>query len=168
MDAGSCGEPDGEDAAGANGRSLLVRVPFAERVLLVGPPAAAAPAAGIPGGVGFDEPAFVAGAALAGPSAAEGFFAPAAAEPPSAEPDRVEPVRVVPAFFGVAERFGADAEGLVVGFSALMEQRYAVFPARRESEPSHEPPGTGPGHAPRVADLAARADPVRYISQHCG
>ena len=147
MDAGSCGEPDGMDAAGANGRSLLVRVPFAERGLVVDPPAAGEAVFALEA-VDRDECAFVAGAVLDGVLAGAGSAAPALPEsalPESAlpEPDRVDPDLVGPAPVGAAVRFLADVEGFVVGFSALMEQRYAVTFARRESDQLPPTPGAG-------------------------
>jgi hypothetical protein len=132
VEAGS-GAVEGDGAAtGANGRSLLVRVPFAERVRVVD-----VCAAGAAGDVGFDELAFVARAGLAGVLAEGPFFAPPAVAPLGDEPGFVAPDRGVAAFFGAVARFGADVDGVLVGFSALMEQRYAVFPARRESDPGH-------------------------------
>jgi hypothetical protein len=141
VDAGSGGEPAGVDEAGANGRSLLVRVPFAERVLVVDPSAEGA--APVPADVDCDEFEVGAWPVLAGVRAAAGFLAPAPPEPPLPEPDGVEPVLVDPALAGAAVRFWADVEGFLVGFSALMEQRYAVTFARRESDQPRPAPGTG-------------------------
>jgi hypothetical protein len=150
VEAGS-GAVEGDGAAtGANGRSLLVRVPFAERVRVVD-----VCAAGAAGDVGFDALAFVARAGLVGGLAgvlagvlAEGdFFAPAAVALPWDEPRFVAADRGVAALFGVGAIFGADGEDVLVGFSALMEQRYAVFSARRESDPGHRPPPAGFGSA---------------------
>jgi hypothetical protein len=126
VEAGSGADEGDGAAAGANGRSLLVRVPFAERVRVADPCAA-----GAPGDVGFDGAVFASGAALVG--ALDVVFAapvavlPSRDEPPLVEPDRVDPVRGAAAFFGAAALFGADVEGFLLGFSALMDQRYAVF-----------------------------------------
>ena len=83
--------------------------------------------------MGFDGAVFAAGAVLVGVLADVASsplaVAPSRDEPPLVEPDRVDPVRGAAAFFGAAALFGADVEGFVVGFSALMEQRYAVFTA---------------------------------------
>jgi hypothetical protein len=149
-------------AAGANGRSLLVRVPFAERRVLVD----AAAGASVPVPPDVDVGACAFSAVLAGVLREDAFFAPApvllplaepvAAGPPLVELDRVDPARGVEAFFGADVRFGADEVDLVVGFSALMEQRYAVFTARRESDPRAPEPGTGPRSAGSGPDSAAR------------
>jgi hypothetical protein len=165
VEAGSGAEEGDGAAAGANGRSLLVRVPFAERVRVVD--GCAADAAGAAGDVGFDEPALVPRAALVGvlaDGADGGFFAPTAVAPlwdarPVVDPDRVDPERGVTASVGAAARFGADVDGFLVGFSALMEQRYAVFSARRESDPGPPTPGTGPAVPGRGTDSTARRGP---------
>ena len=90
----------------------------------------------------------MAGALLAGVLADAGFVAPAPAELPLPEPDRVEPALVDPALAGAPARFRADVEGFVVGFSALMEQRYAVTLAPRESDQQPPTPGTGSRRIP--------------------
>jgi hypothetical protein len=150
------------DAAGANGRSLLVRVPFAERRVLV----AAAAGASVPVPPDVDVGACAFSAVLSGVLREDAFFAPApvllplaepvVAGPPLVELDRVDPARGVEAFFGADVRFGADEVDLVVGFSALMEQRYAVFTARRESDPRAPAPGARPRSAGSGPDSAAR------------
>ena len=158
MEAGSGAEEGDAGAAGANGRSLLVRVPFAERVRV-----ADLSAAGAPGDVGFDGAVFAAGAVLVGvldvAFVAPVAVAPSRDEPPLVEPDRVDPVRGAAAFFGAAALFGADVEGFLVGFSALMEQRYAVFTARRESDPGPPTPRAGSGRGGPATDSAARHRP---------
>ncbi len=164
VEAGSGAEEGVGGAAGAKGRSLLVRVPFAERFRVVD-----VGAAGAAGDVGVDELALAAGAGLVVVLAdgADGdFFAPAAVAPrwderPLAEPDCVEPDCVAAALFGVVAFVGAaafvraDVEGVLVGVSELMEQRYAVFTARRESDPGLRHPARVPRVAGRGTDSAA-------------
>ena len=165
MEAGSGAPAFDWDAAGANGRSLLVRVPFAERRVL-DPPAAGvtvpvAGAADVDGDVDGDAVvclawAFLAWVVLTGVGAADAFFAPPAVElpardPPVAEPPVVEPdgVAADPVDRADAEvRLRADDVGLGVGMSALMEQRYAVFQERRESVPRATSRGNGPRSRP--------------------
>lgn len=143
VDAGSGWEGRDCDGAGANGRSLLVRVPVAERLFVVAPAAAGGV---VPAGdedfAGVVGPAGVVGvlALPAGGLADADFFVPAPADPvPAAAPlvgaGRADAARVVLVLAGFAVLFWADVEGFVVGLSALMEQRYAVFAARRESDP---------------------------------
>ena len=113
---------------------------------------------------------------LAGALPEEAFFVPAPVLVPLAEPalvvlplaepdvavlplvelDRVDPVPVVAGLADAAVRFGADDGDFVVGFSALMEQRYAVFTARRESDPGPPTPGAGSRRGGPASDSAAR------------
>jgi hypothetical protein len=94
-------------------------------------------------GVDRDEGAFVVGAVLDGVLADAGCVAPALPESTLPESALLEPDRVGPAPVGAAVRFLADVEGFVVGFSALMDQRYAVTFARRESDQLPPTPGAG-------------------------
>jgi len=170
VDAGTSEAGPELAAAGANGRSLLVRVPFAERRVLVAPAAGAS--VPVPVDVDFDEGTAV-GAVLAEALLEEAFFVPApavlplAGRPlvgpdfaglPVAEPDCVDPVPAVAGLADADVRFRADDVDLAVGFSALMEQRYAVFSWRRESDSGRarqmpaRPSGSG-------ADGAARRGP---------
>jgi hypothetical protein len=161
VDWGSGAEEGAAGATGANGRSLLVRVPFAERFRAVDVAAAAAT-----GEAGVERPAVAAGGVLVGALAGGAFLDPAAVAPPLVappwdapplvEPDREDPLRGVAALFGVAALVGADVEGFLVGFSALMEQRYAVFTARRESDPGPPTPATSSRRVLPPADSAAR------------
>jgi hypothetical protein len=168
VDAGSCAAAFDGDAAGANGRSLLVRVPFAERRVL--DPPAAGGTVPVAGSVGVDGAvclawAFLAWVVLTGVGAGEAFFAPPAVElpardppvgaPPVAEPDGVAAVPVDRADVDV--RLRADDAGLGVGVSALMEQRYAVFSPRRESDlPAADSRRRPTSRPPRRSDSAAR------------
>ena len=139
-----------------------------------------APAVGValapPAGVDVDEGACALGAVLAGALPEEAFFVPAPVLVPLAEPalvvlplaepdvavlplvelDRVDPVPAVAVLADADVRFGADDGDFVVGFSALMEQRYAVFSARRESDPGPRTPDSGCRRGGPGPDSAAR------------
>jgi hypothetical protein len=146
-EAGSACAVRGPEGAGANGRSLLVRVPFAERVVgedpavraaVVAPESAAAAPAAAPAAVGAGRGAFLPVDRPAGDVPAEDVAAEdvgfARLGPAGVELDRVDGAFVLPALLEADVRFGAGA-GSPVDFSALMDQRYAVCPAARESNP---------------------------------
>jgi hypothetical protein len=126
--------------------------------------------------VDVDAGAWAVGAVVAGALLEEAFFVPVPALVPVAEPalvvlplaepdvavlplverDRVDPVPAVAGLADAEVRFAADDGDFVVGFSALMEQRYAVFPARRESDPGPRRPDTGSRRGGSGPDSAAR------------
>lgn len=126
---------------GANGRSLLVRVPLADRFVV--DPAAPFVAEPVPVDSAFAGSATGVGAGLLAALSVEpapaGDFLVLARVWPAVVPAFAVRAFVVLAFVVPVAAEGVDrfraGLGSLVDFCGLMDQRYAVFPALRESVP---------------------------------